>query len=92
MQLCYAKNLEAKNLEAKNLEAKNLEAKNLEECLVLDNRIAHHMIEAADFYEGVRALLIDKDNSPLWQPDTLEQVTPDKVAAHFTPVEREISC
>jgi len=57
------------------------QTKSLEACLTLDTCIAHHMIEAHDFYEGVRARLIDKDNRPLWQPDRLEQVTSDKVAA-----------
>jgi hypothetical protein len=31
----------------------------------------------------VRALLIDKDNSPQWQPATLDAVTPAHVAEHF---------
>ncbi len=35
-----------------------------------------------DFPEGVRALLVDKDNSPQWQPKTLEEIT-DKTVQHY---------
>jgi enoyl-CoA hydratase/carnithine racemase len=38
-----------------------------------------------DFAEGVRALLIDKDKSPRWQPAMLEQVGPDLIEAHLRP-------
>jgi len=36
-----------------------------------------------DFAEGVRALLIDKDNRPRWTPPTLAEVTPAWVEEHF---------
>ncbi|WP_207765992.1 enoyl-CoA hydratase/isomerase family protein [Solimonas fluminis] len=36
-----------------------------------------------DFAEGVRALLIDKDNAPKWTPPTLAEVTPEWVEEHF---------
>jgi enoyl-CoA hydratase/carnithine racemase len=39
----------------------------------------------ADFSEGVRALLIDKDKKPRWQPATLDDVTAAHVDAHFIP-------
>jgi enoyl-CoA hydratase/carnithine racemase len=36
-----------------------------------------------DFSEGVRALLIDKDKTPRWQPRTLAEVTPEWIDEHF---------
>lgn len=36
-----------------------------------------------DFAEGVRALLIDKDKAPRWQPATLAEVTPEWIEAHL---------
>jgi enoyl-CoA hydratase/carnithine racemase len=38
-----------------------------------------------DFAEGVRALLVDKDRNPRWQPATLGEVGPDLIAAHLMP-------
>lgn len=38
-----------------------------------------------DFAEGARAILIDKDRNPHWQPATLDQVTPELIEAHLRP-------
>ena len=50
-----------------------------------DYRIAWRMIRHPDFTEGVRALLIDKDNAPVWQPGDLTGVTREMVDAMITP-------
>lgn len=39
----------------------------------------------ADFAEGMRALLIDKDKNPRWQPASLDDVTAAHIDAHFLP-------
>jgi hypothetical protein len=39
--------------------------------------------EQGDFLEGVRALIIDKDNAPRWNPGHLDQVTEASVEAFF---------
>jgi enoyl-CoA hydratase/carnithine racemase len=38
-----------------------------------------------DFAEGIRALLVDKDRAPRWDPPALEQVTPARVTDHLRP-------
>jgi enoyl-CoA hydratase len=49
-------------------------------------------MEGTEFFEGIRAVLVDKDHAPKWRPHALEMVTPELVARHFEPVEgREFS-
>ena len=43
----------------------------------------------SDFMEGVRAILVDKDHNPQWNPKTLEEVTDEMVESFFGPVEQE---
>jgi enoyl-CoA hydratase len=54
--------------------------------MVEEYRIAMHMVQRNDFREGVRAILIDKDNKPVWQPAELTEVTEDMVDAMFDPL------
>jgi enoyl-CoA hydratase len=58
----------------------------LEACLQVEYRIVCHIIRAHDFFEGVRAVVIDKDQTPRWSPATLPEVTPEMVAAYFEPL------
>ena len=58
----------------------------LAECLKMELRMAMHtMTASADFYEGVRALLIDKDGKPQWSPAVLADVSDASVNAYFAP-------
>lgn len=53
------------------------------EAMRLEFRVVSRIAEGHDFYEGVRATIIDKDGAPRWSPASLEAVTPEAVAAHF---------
>ena len=61
-------------------------AASLEECLVREYRAALQVFASDDFREGVRAAVIDKDRNPKWQPDRIEDVTPDMVAPYFAEI------
>ncbi len=61
-----------------------------DECQKMEYRMVHRIVDGHDFYEGVRAVIIEKDNAPKWKPATLEQVSDADVAAYFAPVAREL--
>jgi len=52
----------------------------------VEYRVAAHICQRHDFIEGVRALIIDKDNSPKWDPATPEGVTDHLVDQIFAPL------
>jgi enoyl-CoA hydratase len=54
--------------------------------MALEYRLAARMIMRPDFAEGVRAVLIEKDNAPRWQPTAPEGVTDAMVDAVFAPL------
>ena len=57
-----------------------------ETCMRMEFRIVSRVIHGHDFYEGVRAVIIDKDNQPRWQPATLADVGEADVECHFAPL------
>ncbi len=54
--------------------------------MVMEYRIASRVLTRPDFIEGVRAVIVDKDNAPHWNPDTPEGVTQDLLDAIFAPL------
>jgi enoyl-CoA hydratase len=58
----------------------------IEAALALEYRLTQHFMQGHDFYEGVRAALIDKDQQPHWRPATLAEATDAIVEAHFAPL------
>jgi enoyl-CoA hydratase len=49
-------------------------------------RMEYRIVAGHDFYEGVRAVIIDKDNAPKWQPADPSGVSDADVAAYFVPM------
>jgi enoyl-CoA hydratase len=65
---------------------RTLRGADLSATLKQDFRLACRFMQAHDFYEGVRAGLIDRDQAPKWQPDSLDQVSDAVVEAYFAPL------
>jgi enoyl-CoA hydratase len=57
-----------------------------EDCMQAEMRIVSRIVHDHDFYEGVRALIVDKDNVPRWQPASLAEVSDAEVERHFAPL------
>ena len=54
--------------------------------MAVEYRIAARVCTSADFREGVRAVIVDKDNAPLWRPPTLAEVTEQRLDEIFEPL------
>jgi enoyl-CoA hydratase/carnithine racemase len=55
-------------------------------CMRAEFRIVSRIVEGHDFYEGVRAVIVDKDNAPRWRPASLAEVSEAEVERHFAPL------
>lgn len=58
----------------------------LRQTLEVDYRLGCRFLEAADFHEGVRAVLVDKDQKPRWTPAALADVTTNRLDDLFAPM------
>jgi hypothetical protein len=57
----------------------------------MEFRILNRMLAGHDFYEGIRAVLVDKDRQPKWRPAGLDAIDPAMIDAYFAPLgEREL--
>ncbi|PHP21727.1 enoyl-CoA hydratase [Sphingobium sp. IP1] len=54
--------------------------------MAMEYDLACRIIARPDIVEGVRALIVDKDNQPRWNPPTVEAVTDQLVDAIFAPL------
>jgi len=54
-----------------------------DECMRMEFRIVSRVVYGHDLYEGVRAVIVDKDNAPRWQPASSAAVTDADIARHF---------
>jgi enoyl-CoA hydratase len=63
-----------------------------DQAMIQEYRLSQAFMAGKDFYEGIRAVLIDKDNQPRWSPSELAAVTPALVESHFRPLgERDLN-
>jgi len=60
------------------------------QCMRTEFRIVSRVVRGHDFYEGIRALLIDKDQAPRWRPSALADVSATEVERYFAPLAREL--
>lgn len=58
----------------------------LRAALAMEFRLARRFMRRDDYFEGVRAVLIDKDHRPAWNPDRLEDVDIAAVEGCFAPL------
>jgi enoyl-CoA hydratase len=58
----------------------------------MEFRMSQHCMAGHDFFEGIRAVLVDKDKSPAWSPARLADVSDAEIEKYFAPLaEGELS-
>ncbi|HYM30179.1 MAG TPA: enoyl-CoA hydratase/isomerase family protein [Candidatus Cybelea sp.] len=63
--------------------------RNFDECMRMEWRMVNRVIRGHDFYEGTRAVVVDKDQKPAWRPPTLDGVHAADVDAYFAPLGKD---
>ena len=61
----------------------------LEQCLDLELVLGAEVTRNADFIEGVRAVLVDKDRNPSWNPPSIDDIDPEAIEALFAEITAE---
>lgn len=62
------------------------QAKSFAENMAMEYRIGARVVQRHDFIEGVRAVIVEKDNAPRWDPPTPEDVTEAMLDSIFAPL------
>ncbi|MBZ9885768.1 enoyl-CoA hydratase/isomerase family protein [Mesorhizobium sp. CA10] len=58
----------------------------MDECMKMEFRILNRMLAGHDFYEGIRAAIIEKGSKPEWRPAGLDEVRTADIDAYFAPL------
>ncbi|PWJ21091.1 enoyl-CoA hydratase/isomerase family protein [Jannaschia seohaensis] len=61
----------------------------IDQALLLEYRFTHRALEHADFVEGIRAQIVDKDRTPRWRHAGPDQVPPIDVSAMLRPLPKD---
>jgi enoyl-CoA hydratase len=61
-----------------------------DDCMRMEFRMVNRVIAGHDFYEGVRATIIDKDGAPKWRPANLDEISDTDIDAYFAPLANEL--
>ncbi len=59
------------------------ESMDIKACLQMDLDLSMSFMKYHDLYEGIRAVLIDKDRKPVWKPNKLSDVSSETVDSYF---------
>lgn len=62
-----------------------------DDCMQQDYRLVSRFLKGHDFAEGIRAVIIDKDQSPRWKPAQLSEVSEGEVKKYFLPLPEELA-
>jgi enoyl-CoA hydratase len=66
-------------------------ALDFEDCMTLEYRLSLACLAGHDLYEGIRAIVVEKDQAPRWRPETLAEVSTTDIEAAFAPLgERDL--
>ena len=60
--------------------------RDFENCMIMELRLALRFMKEHDFYEGVRAMLVDKDFRPSWRPPAVNEIEDEEVERFFQPL------
>eukprot|EP00794_Sanderia_malayensis_P003707 gene3707-4227_t len=52
----------------------------------MEYRMSQKFMTGKDFYEGIRAVLVDKDNSPSWNPASVDDISEEDTNEYFEPL------
>ncbi len=59
------------------------------QAMQLEYRIVSRVLVGTEFYEGIRAVIVDKDGNPDWTPDNIDSIDPGMIDAVFAPLTGE---
>lgn len=69
---------------------RRVKSMSIRDTIIQDYRMNYRFLEGHDLYEGIRALLIDKDKQPRWAPTQLRDLSQETVLSYFEPLSQEL--